>query len=190
MQYPEFYILRHGETEWNAVGRWQGRLNSPLTPRGLAHAADQQKILSQCNLVGFQFFSSPQGRAFHTAAIAFAGIADRIVTDDRLQEIAVGVLEGQYRAEFLGGEKPELDEIYRKYDQAEGGEGMAGLEERCRSFLDSLTAPAVITCHGITSAMIRCIAMGIDTRSLLEMPGGQGIVYRIKAGQSKLLSLD
>lgn len=32
----EIYLVRHGETEWNTAGRFQGRLDSPLTGRGVA----------------------------------------------------------------------------------------------------------------------------------------------------------
>ena len=66
MAYPELYILRHGETEWNATNRMQGRLNSPLTDKGKRDATRQGNILRGLNLSGFSFLSSPSGRAFQT----------------------------------------------------------------------------------------------------------------------------
>ena len=54
MTFPEIYILRHGQTEWNAENRMQGALNSPLTPQGAADAARQGAILAQRDLTGFQ----------------------------------------------------------------------------------------------------------------------------------------
>ena len=63
MTTPELYILRHGETYWNAENRMQGELNSPLTEKGLRDAARQGQILSARDLSGFAFFTSPQGRA-------------------------------------------------------------------------------------------------------------------------------
>ncbi|MEL6841550.1 MAG: phosphoglycerate mutase family protein, partial [Pseudomonadota bacterium] len=44
MAYPDLFILRHGETEWNREGRMQGHLDSPLTPKGEGQA-DRQGVL-------------------------------------------------------------------------------------------------------------------------------------------------
>jgi len=56
MTYPELYILRHGETLWNAENRMQGELNSPLTEKGLRDAARQRDILASLDLAGFTFY--------------------------------------------------------------------------------------------------------------------------------------
>jgi len=98
--YPELYILRHGETAWNAEDRMQGGLNSPLTATGKGHAAAQAAILSQIDLTGFDAWCSPQGRAFETAAIAVARQVPYIRTDDRLREIEVGAWQGKVRSEL------------------------------------------------------------------------------------------
>ena len=44
---PPLYIMRHGETEWNVLGRLQGRFDSPLTERGVAQSRAQRDILRQ-----------------------------------------------------------------------------------------------------------------------------------------------
>ena len=66
---PEVLVLRHGQTEWNAEGRLQGHLDSPLTEKGLRQAQRQNEILQPYDLTGFRFISSPQGRAHMTAQI-------------------------------------------------------------------------------------------------------------------------
>ena len=96
MTYPELYILRHGQTEWNAADRMQGWLNSPLTPKGEQDAARQGEILRGLDLVGFSFWCSPSGRAVQTAGIA-CPMADAIHTDLRLREIGVGDWAGRNR---------------------------------------------------------------------------------------------
>ena len=47
MTYPDLYVLRHGQTEWNLAGKFQGRKNSPLTELGKSHARQQRAILER-----------------------------------------------------------------------------------------------------------------------------------------------
>jgi broad specificity phosphatase PhoE len=64
----EIYLLRHRETEWNAQGRYQGKLDSPLTRRGRKQAEDAGRLLSVI-LKGHNvaLHISPLGRARVTA---------------------------------------------------------------------------------------------------------------------------
>lgn len=185
MSHPELYILRHGETAWNAENRMQGELNSPLTEKGLQHAARQARILAERDLRGFVFLTSPQGRAFQTAGIALAGIADHIRTDDRLREIGVGDWSGRLRHELP---MPKgKDPFMAQYEIAPNGEGFARLKQRCRAFLDDLTRPAVLVTHGITSTMIRGLVVGEKAHAVRSTHGGQGCVYHLKDGEQFLL---
>jgi len=43
--WPELYLVRHGETDWNAEGRYQGRQDIPLNDRGRGQAALNGKLL-------------------------------------------------------------------------------------------------------------------------------------------------
>lgn len=182
---PELYILRHGETEWNAQNRMQGELNSPLTPKGERDAARQGEILQSVNLDGFDFICSPQGRAFQTAGIALARIAMHIRTDDRLREIGVGDWSGLLRDDLP---MPEgKDPFMAQYEIAPNGEGFARLEVRCRAFLADLKGPAVLITHGITSRMLRSIIAGEGAVSVRTIHGGQGCVYHLKDGVQTLL---
>lgn len=185
MAYPELYILRHGETTWNAENRMQGALNSPLTERGKRDAARQGAILAGRDLAGFTFLSSPQGRAFQTAGIALAGIADRIRTDDRLCEIGVGDWSGRLRDELPlpKGQDP----LMAQYEMAPNGEGFTRLKLRCRGFLDDLQGPAVLVTHGITSSMIRGLVVGERAHSAPLRNGGQGVVYHLRNGDQFVL---
>ncbi|WP_375227552.1 histidine phosphatase family protein [Roseobacter sp. S98] len=182
--FPPLYILRHGQTHWNAEHRVQGQLNSPLTDLGHRQAAEQHRILSGRDLTGFRFLSSPQGRAFQTAAIALEGLAMRIDTDPRLAEIIVGEYEGRRRAELPdGGAADESEEsALHLYDSAPGGEGFAGLRARCAAFLDDLKGPSVLVTHGMTSRMLRLILLNRDMSEMAALPGGQGVVYYLEQG--------
>ena len=185
MTYPELYILRHGETLWNAENRMQGELNSPLTEKGLRDAARQREILASLDLAGFAFYSSPQGRAFQTAGIALAGIADHIHTDERLREIGVGDWSGRLRDELP---MPKgKDPFMAQYEIAPNGEGFARVKTRCRAFLAGLQGPAVLVTHGITGGMIRGLVVGERAHAVRTTHGGQGCVYHLKNGVQNLL---
>ncbi|MHA6261595.1 histidine phosphatase family protein [Arenibacterium sp. CAU 1754] len=185
MAYPDLLILRHGETEWNLEGRLQGGLDSPLTERGREQARRQGEILVQLGVSGRTILSSPQGRALKTAQIACAGLD--IVTDDRLREIEMGDWAGLTRHE-IATQVPHLFESdgLGWYDHAPNGEGLIALERRLVTFLQDLSGPAVIVTHGITSRVLRCIAQGLPVEAFDELGGGQGNIYQITNGESKM----
>jgi probable phosphoglycerate mutase len=187
--FPELYILRHGETHWNAENRMQGGLNSSLTEKGRGQAAQQAALLAAQDLTGFAAFCSPQGRAFETAGIAVATHIPMIRTDDRLREIGVGEWQGKLRAGLLveGDLDDGPDGPITMYEKAPGGEGFVRLEARCRAFLADLTGPSVLVTHGITSRMLRTIILGLGRPGLGQLPGGQGVVFHLKDGSQTQL---
>ena len=67
----EIYLVRHGETEWNAQGRFQGCLNSPLTPNGREQARQIGMLLARVlnGYRGVTMHVSPLGRTCDTAEI-------------------------------------------------------------------------------------------------------------------------
>lgn len=190
MAYPTIYVMRHGETEWNAEGRFQGALNSPLTPLGIAQAEAQGAALAQLDLPAFDVRVSPQGRAFETAAIALARRAALLRTDDRLREIGVGEWSGKRRDGLkIDGKVPAdtPDGPLALYEHAPGGEGFARLRARCEAFLADLSEPTICVTHGITSRMLRTVALGLQTSALADLPGGQGVVYCVSGGAHSAL---
>lgn len=92
------YLLRHGETQWNAEGnRYCGRTDIPLTTKGIAQAE-----LVHSQLKGFTFdavYSSPLQRALNTARIASG--RNEVITDERLIEVDFGTWEGKTKEEFI-----------------------------------------------------------------------------------------
>jgi len=190
----ELFVLRHGETTWNREGRMQGHLNAPLTELGVEQAVTQRNIMAEQDLSGFCVLSSPSGRAVETAAIALGPLVTEITTDTDLREVGVGEWTGRLRAELIDPTEWQVtaDGVLELYDMAPGGEGLAGLEARCARFLARLEGPHVLVTHGITSRMIRALALGhgpnVTLAMLSEMPGGQGVVYHVKDGRQKRLS--
>ncbi|MGR3466702.1 MAG: histidine phosphatase family protein [Shimia sp.] len=188
---PPIWVLRHGETLWNAEGRFQGRLNSPLTETGEAQARAQSALLAGHDLTGFRVLCSPQGRAVQTAGLALAPLVERIETDERLREIGVGEWAGLLRADVRGpGDTPITDGPdgpLGLYAHAPGGEGFAALRARCAELLGSLDTPTILVTHGITSRMLRLVALGWGDEAIAELPGGQGVVHIVEAGAHRTL---
>lgn len=182
--WPDLYLMRHGQTEWNALGRMQGRLDSPLTPLGRAQARRQAWLVR--DLRGVARYASTAGRARQTARIAFAG-AD-FICDERLHEIDIGSFAGRLGAE-LRAEHPALfgrGGDLGWYDHAPGGEHFAGLRARVRDFLRDLPGPALIVTHGITLRMLRAEAMGLPPERLAELPVLQGAVHLVSRGRHRM----
>jgi probable phosphoglycerate mutase len=181
---PEVLVLRHGQTEWNAAGRLQGHLDSPLTEIGLRQAQRQNETLLDYDLDGFRFITSPQGRARKTAQLALAGIVAEIETSEELKEINMGQWSGITRAEIAAERKIRLQDLgeLQIYDWTPGGETIAQLFARCAKFLVQLTGPAVLVTHGMTSLCLRLCALGWGLDRLADLPREQGVVYRVKAG--------
>jgi len=189
MAFPPLYILRHGETEWNRAERLQGHLDSPLTERGRAQAREQREILSELLLPAghVTVMSSPSPRALRTAEIALPG--HPIAQDARLLEIDLGDWAGRVLSE-IRADHPEIaaatDPHLWKFT-APRGERLAQMAARCQSLLASLHGPTVLVTHGITSRVLRCLALGLPPEDLSSMPGGQGVVHVVEHGKARLL---
>lgn len=98
------YLLRHGETAWNADGnRYCGRTDIDLTPKGLSQAESVSRQLRGLELDAV--YSSPLLRARMTAEIAGGG--DDVTIDERLIELDFGNWEGKTKEEFIA-EDPDL----------------------------------------------------------------------------------
>lgn len=187
MPFPPLYILRHGETLWNATGRLQGRYDSPLTSAGVAQARAQRRILGARDLTGCTAICSPQGRARRTAQIALAGLSVSLVPDTRLREIGLGDWAGRTRREVmdLSGAKTGFE----VYALAPGGEGFERLHRRCLAFLRDLSGPTIVVTHGVTSRMLRIVLTGQSIAALPEIGGGQGVVYYVENGRQIKLAV-
>ena len=90
--------VRHGETEWNSIGKQQGHLNSNLTELGIRQAQAIANGVSKFSID--EFYSSDLGRAVQTAEIISQNIGKKFVPDARLREQNLGILQGLTRTAF------------------------------------------------------------------------------------------
>lgn len=95
------YVIRHGQTDWNAIRRLQGQKDIPLNDFGREQAVGNGKVLAQilgASAEEFDYVASPLGRTRETmelmrGAMGLDPLAYR--TDDRLVEVSFGDWEGQ-----------------------------------------------------------------------------------------------
>src|SRR5436309_8138951 len=94
-------LVRHGQSEWNAVGRWQGQADPPLTDLGRQQARAAAHSLGSLDAV----FASDLQRATETAVIVAAQLGiGPVVLDPDLRERDAGEWSGLTR-----------DEIHERY---------------------------------------------------------------------------
>ncbi len=188
--YPELYILRHGQTEWNAAGRMQGSMDSPLTRLGREQAAMQGRILRSAGLSSeTTYHCSPQGRARQTAELALAGLTDTPRFDNRLREVSVGEFEG-VTLKDLENDWPDLmgqDSPFSWHYRSPGGEGFGAFQSRISDWLEEITGPAVVVTHGMVSGVLRGLVLGLGPDGIAKLPGGQGVVYHVRDGVHRRL---
>ena len=102
-------LARHGETDWNREGRWQGWADAPLNETGRAQA---RELADQLRSTPFDaVYSSDLSRAHETAEIVAAPHGMPVIPDPGLREIDVGSWSGLTRAElkerFPDGSRPD-----------------------------------------------------------------------------------
>ena len=92
------FVARHGETEWNRVGRWQGNTDIPLSDVGRAQARALGERLRGLGIA--QVHASHLERARETAEIVARLLSvPTFAVDERLRERGFGCFEGLTRAE-------------------------------------------------------------------------------------------
>ena len=192
MHYPDVYLLRHGQTEWNVASRLQGRFDSALTEKGQAQAARQRDILARLwpDVAPLSVFCSPQGRAQSTAQIAFEGLDVDVKADARLKEISAGSWDGTYLDEIERTNAPLFEQARNAFELmflAPDGEGEAAVSGRCKSVLADLTGPSVLVTHGATLCVLRGLLCGLSFEETLDLGHEQGCVYAIKSGIETIL---
>lgn len=183
----EVFLLRHGETRWNAAGRFQGQRDSPLTARGREQAAQLGRVLTRA-LAGrplVPLHVSPLGRTRDTAAIVrgMAPALGPVTIEPRLQEVSTGAWDGLTRTEIEAGWPGLLDGAshYDWYFRAPGGEPCDAALRRVRAWLDELHGPVVAVSHGLLGRLVRGAWLGLPADETLSLPVPQDVVWHLSS---------
>jgi broad specificity phosphatase PhoE len=160
----EVLLVRHGETDYNATRRFQGRIDTPLNDRGRAQSRSLARALTSEGLVAL--YSSPLARARETAEIVGARLGLEPVYDDRLVEAYAGAWQGRLCADVIA-EAPGAFAAWRAAEPGfrfPGGESVAEQAVRVTAALADVAAgplPALVVTHGgAIRAVVGVVAPG------------------------------
>jgi probable phosphoglycerate mutase len=183
-------LARHGQSIWNADGRWQGQADPPLSELGERQAADAVAVLTRPGspLPSIdRVWASPLQRAHRTASIIAAGLGLDVSTEARLQEVDAGEWSGKTRAE-IEAEWPGYLEARRRPPGFESHESLAG---RALAAIETITTAAgpgrvvlVVTHGGVIGAVERHLGApwertpNLGGREVLAGPGGLELAER------------
>jgi glucosyl-3-phosphoglycerate phosphatase len=161
-------LVRHGITDWNREGRFQGHLDPPLADAGRHEATlVAARLATDPDLRPARVVSSSLGRAMETAAAIAAAAGTTVEADRRLMEIGQGEWEGRTHAEL---EDTDGDR-YREWREAAGirqppgGEPLEAAAARVEAAITEIggssASPVCLVSHGGT--------LRIMARLLLEL---------------------
>ena len=181
------YLVRHGQTQFNAERRMQGWLDSPLTDLGRAQGAAIGRLLR--GLIGkpdgWRLVASPLGRAQATAGLVGEALGLPVETDRRVIEVSFGRWDGRLRDE-LAAEHPDTFGRGGWQFAAPGGEGVEAVEARVSDWLADLPPEperkVIVVSHGGAGRVVRGAYLGLNREETWAQDVPQDAVFRLASG--------
>ena len=166
-------LARHGETPWNAEGRYQGQEDIPLSPVGEAQARALGQRLQDTRID--RAVASPLSRAKRTAELALGEArAGALQVDAGFLEIAHGEWEGLLASDIAARDGQRLQAWREQPDtvQMPGGESLqqvldrawAALQRACNGLDDDATV--LLVAHDAVNRVLLCRILGMPLRRL------------------------
>ncbi|GAA3618361.1 histidine phosphatase family protein [Marihabitans asiaticum] len=171
-------VLRHGETDSNAKGIWQGQLDHELSERGHAQAKAAARALIP--LRPSRVLSSDLRRAQVTGQDVATACGVELSTDERLREIHAGGWQGLTGTQVRERYPEDAERLLTGEDFRRGGTGetIAEVAQRARSLVDEVIASmepgecVVLATHGVTARSLVCDLVGLDQQQSWLAIGG------------------
>jgi 2,3-bisphosphoglycerate-dependent phosphoglycerate mutase len=174
-----YYLVRHGESEWNVQRLTQGQTMHPrLTARGRAQATQAARTiaydLAASGLEAGSVTTSDLVRARETAEIIVEFLGAELTVDERLREQHLGALQGMsYDETFALAATVD----WSVPDQSiAGGESLHQVRDRVAAALSSIdpTSVATLVSHGDAIRVAVAHAAGIEPHRApwVEVPNG------------------
>ncbi|BBS35708.1 2,3-diphosphoglycerate-dependent phosphoglycerate mutase GpmB [Enterobacter cloacae complex sp. 2024EL-00215] len=162
----QVYLVRHGETQWNAERRIQGQSDSPLTEKGVQQAwqvAERARTLGITHVI-----SSDLGRTQQTARIIADACGCDVMLEPRLRELDMGVLEKRHIDTLTKAEEDWRRTLVNGTEDGRipEGESMQELSVRMHAALaECLKLPAgsrpLLVSHGIALGCLVSTILGL-----------------------------
>jgi phosphoserine phosphatase len=173
------FLVRHGETEWNRIGRFQGRNDQPLNEKGRRQAQALAEALRNENFIAL--YASPLPRSLETAGfIKSFHSAAPLIEEPRLVEMDLGEFEGMEGRLWMVEHK-DFVEAWAKNPGAvrmPGGENLEEVQFRAVEALKAVTArheagSTLLLCsHNFVLLTILCHALEIPLDRFREVKKG------------------
>ena len=188
----ELWFIRHGETDWNRLRRWQGQSDTALNDTGFSQARALRPVLSA---VAFDaVWSSDLARARQTIETALPRVEARL--DTRLREMHFGAWEGRTWAELAPEEQArvKLWQEDPKMFGAPGGETWGDVVARVVDWATTLPREGrvAVTAHGGTIRAFMHGVAGMREKKEESFVVANASVSRVtvKSGGVELLSFN
>jgi broad specificity phosphatase PhoE len=181
----QLILARHGETDWNREGRYQGQADPPLNAAGQSQA----EILAE-RLAGQPLeaaYSSNLRRALQTARAVARVTGVRLHIDPRLREVNQGEWEGMLATEIAQVYPAEWAACQRDpvHGRPPGGESVEEVAGRVWAAVDDIlgrhpVGPVLIVSHALALATLRCHASGVPLAEVHRMALANGSLLRFE----------
>jgi phosphoserine phosphatase len=197
---PRFLLVRHGETDWNRAGKFQGQIDVPLNDNGRNQASLAAEFLKTIE-IGFAF-TSPMSRPKETAQIilkdrwrSLSAEADASRTereselalneDADLREIGHGLWEGKFEAEIKAEYPGELErwQSHPESVQMPEGENLQDVWTRATAAWQKIITQVgneprtgIVVAHDATNKVLLCNLLGLGLADIWKIKQGNGAV--------------
>lgn len=170
-------LIRHGETDWNVEGRYQGQADPPLNARGEVQAQALAERLTADGVRPVGIYASPLRRAWRTAEVLAQRLGVPLWAEPRLQEIHLGAWQGVL-AKDIARRWPDLFQRWQTEPWAvrpPGGETMAEVQARVHAAVDDILSrhpgqTVALVAHRLPLLLIKLRYQDLDPQAVHHLP--------------------
>jgi phosphoserine phosphatase len=183
-QGPRFLLIRHGETDWNRAGKFQGQIDVPLNDNGRNQASLAAEFLKTIK-IDFGF-TSPMLRPKETAQIILKEHPQLTLHEDPdLREIGHGLWEGKFEAEIESEYPGELKRWHTHPEsvQMPEGENLQDVWTRATAAWQQIIVQVgnqpqtgIVVAHDATNKVLLCYLLGLGLADIWKIKQGNGAV--------------
>lgn len=186
-----FYVLRHGQTDWNVAARLQGSTDIPLNDTGRQQARKAAEVLASEGID--RIISSPLSRALETAQLVGARIGVEPETDARLLERHFGLFEGMTIDE-VRRHREQMQDFMRREPDIDGkhypdnAEPLGDVIDRVYACVNAYrdSGTCLFVCHGIP---FRAISRKF-INDMYSSPNAAPVRFEYADGSWRMIALD